>query len=185
MRIDLSFQSSYSLEVLEGLGTEERCYYPSGSSIGGKDGLIIRVTPSIGESWIGVFAFGEISNKGLSGVYTMPNPDIFCVVSRGAGYIVSSFNPNDWEEVKSIPVMDARSIKSQNIIVFADFTDLVAYSENGIKWRTERLAYDSFKITAVKDTYLKGEFWNIRNEANETFEVDLLSGSQIGGIKEI
>ncbi|MBO9584991.1 MAG: hypothetical protein J7574_12595 [Flavobacterium sp.] len=181
MIIDVSFQSSYSLEVLEKLGTEERYYYPSGVSHGGKDGLIVKVTHSKGESWIGVFAFGEISYKGLYGVYTTPNPDKFCVISRGAGYIVSSLNPNDWEEVDFIPIIDVRSIKSQSIIVFADFTDLIAYGENGIKWHTERVAHDSFKITEVTDRYLRGQFWNIRNEANETFEIDLLSGSQVGG----
>ncbi|GGF23845.1 hypothetical protein [Flavobacterium limi] len=176
MIIDLSFQSNYSLELLEKLGTDNRYYYPGDASCGGKDGLIVKVIPSQGESWIGVFSFGEISYKGLCGVYTTPNPDKFCVISRGSGYIVSSFNPNDWNEVQSIPIMDVRSIKSQNIIVFADFTDLIGYDKNGIKWH-ERVANDGFKITEITDTYLRGEFWDIRNETNTTFEVDLLSGT--------
>ncbi|WP_163400404.1 hypothetical protein [Flavobacterium fluviatile] len=185
MIIDFSFQSSYSIEVLEKLGTEDRYYYPNGTSNGGKDGLIVKVTPSKGKAWIGVFAFGEISHNGLHGVYTTPNLDKFCVISRGAGYIISSLNPNDCEEVQSIPIIDVRSMKFQSIIVFADFTDLIAYDENGIKWHTERIANDGFKITEVTDRYLRGQFWNIRNEANETFEVDLSSGYQVGGIKEI
>ena len=57
--------------------------------------------------------------------------------------------------------MDVRSVKFQNILVFADYTELVAYGETGIKWRTERMAYDSFKIIEVTDRSLKGEFWNI------------------------
>lgn len=81
--------------------------------------------------------------------------------------------------------MDVRSIKQQEIIVFANYTELLAYDKFGIKWRTERLAYDGFKIIEVTDSYLKGEFWNIRNEANDIFEVDLVTGFQVGGIKDI
>ncbi len=185
MKVDLSFESHYSLEVLQELGGGDRYYYPNGTTEGGKDGLMLEVISLDGESWVGIFAFGEISPKGVSGVYTMPDPDKFCVVSMGAGYIVSSSNPSNWEEVKSIPAMGVFPVKSQGILVFADYTELVAYDKTGVKWRTERLAYDSFKVTEVTDSYLKGEFWNIRNEANEVFEVDLSTGKQVGGIKEI
>ena len=185
MIVDLTFQNNYSIEIIEELGSGERYYYPGANTQGGKDGLIVEVISSEGKSWIGIFAFGEISRNGISGVYSTPDPNKFCVVSKGAGYIVSSNNPKDWQEVKAIPVMDVRSINHQKIIVFADYTELVAYDETGIKWRTERLAYDSFKITEVTEYTLKGEFWNIRNEANETFEVNLTTGSQLGGIKSI
>jgi len=183
MKVDLSFQSNYSIGALDELGTEERYYYPGATTKSGKDGLIVEVISIEGKRWVGVFAFGEISPKAISGIYSMPDCNKFCVVSRGAGYIVSSSDPKDWQEVKAIPVMDIRPIKSQNILVFADYTELVAYDETGIKWHTERLAYDSFKITEVTEKSLKGEFWNIRNEANETFEVDLVTGLQVGGIK--
>lgn len=185
MKVDLSFESHYSIEILEELGARERYYYPGATTEGGKDGLMIEVISEQGERWVGIFAFGEISPKGILGVYTMPDPDKFCVVSMGAGYIVSSSDPTNWKEVKSIPITGVYPVKWQNILVFADYTELVAYNKAGIKWRTERLAYDSFKVTEVTDTYLKGEFWNIRNEANETFEVDLSTGSQVGGIKEV
>lgn len=185
MKVDLAFQSNYSIKAIEELGAGERYYYPGATTEGGKDGLIVEVISMKGASWIGVFAFGKISPKGIIGIYSMPDPDKFCVVSRGAGYIVSSSDPEDWQEIKAIPVMDVCPIKFRNILVFADYTELVAYDEAGIKWRTERLAYDGFKITEVTDRTLKGEFWNIRNEANETFEVNIATGSQVGGIKEI
>lgn len=185
MKVDLSFESHYSIEILEELGAEERYYYPNATTEGGKDGLMIEVISEQGKSWVGIFAFGDISHKGVSGVFTMPDPDKLCVVSMGAGYIVSSSDPTNWEEVKSIPITGVHPVKLQDVLVFADYTELVAYNKSGIKWRTERLAYDSFKVIEVTDTYLKGEFWNMRNEANESFEVDLLTGSQVGGIKEV
>ena len=101
MKVDLDFQCKYSIEALEELGAEERYYYPGATTKGGKDGLIVEVISLEGKRWIGVFAFGEISPKGISGIYSMPDPDKFCVVSRGAGYIVSSSDPEDWQEVKN------------------------------------------------------------------------------------
>lgn len=185
MIVDLTFQNNYSIEIIEELGAEGLYYYPGANIQGGKDGIMVKVISSEGKSWIGVFAFGEISPTGISGIYSTPDPNNFCVVSKGSGYIVSSNNPKDWQQVKAIPVMDVRSIKHQKIIVFADYTELVAYGEAGVKWRTERLAYDSFKITEVTEYTLKGEFWDIRNEANQTFEVNLTTGLQVGGIKVI
>jgi hypothetical protein len=183
MIVNLAFQNNYSIEIIEELETGDRYYYPGANTQGGKDGLIVEVVSSEGKSWIGVFAFGEFSRNGISGVYSTPDPNSFCVISKGAGYIVSSNNPEVWQEVEAIPVMDVRAINYQKIIVFADYTELVAYDEAGIKWITERLAFDSFIITEVTDFTLKGDFWDIRYEANSTFEVDLVTGSQLGGIK--
>lgn len=183
MQVDLTFDSNFSLKLLKELGTEEVYYFPEGNTKGGKDGLILEIISVDGLNWIGIFAFGEIDVKGKTGVYSMPDPDKFCVVSRGVGYIVSSIYPSDWKEVKSIPVIGVYPVKSKRILVFADYTELVAYDSTGIKWRTERLAYDGFKTTEVTEDYLKGSFWNIRNEAMETFTIDLSTGSHIGGGK--
>jgi hypothetical protein len=185
MIVNLCFESNYTVEIIDELGSEERYYYPNGNKIGGKDGLIVKVLPSNANAWIGVFAYGEMTRNGLLRVYTMPNPNQLCIVSNGAGYIVDTRNPEKWSEVKSIPITDVRCIEKLRMIVFADYTELVSYDETGIKWRTDRLAYDSLKILQVEDDILKGEFWNIRNEANQIFEVNLNDGSQIGGIKEI
>lgn len=178
MKVDLSFQSSYGIRYLEELGTGQKFYYPGASTEGGSDGLIVEVISPYRKGWMGIFAFGKISPKAISGIYSMPDPDKFCVVSKGAGYIISSTDPKTWQEVKSIPIMDVRPIVSKKILVFADYTDLVAYDETGIRWRSERLAYDNFKIIDVTTRSLKCEFWNIQNEANEVFEVDLANGSK-------
>jgi hypothetical protein len=184
MVANLCFESNYTIEEVYGLGSEERYYYPNATKSGGKDGLTVKVVPSNGKVWIGVFAFGEMTRNGLLGIYSMPNPNQFCIVSNGTGYIVSSNNPEEWSEVRSIPITDVRCIETHKIIVFADYTELVAYDEFGIKWKTARLAYDSLKIIHIENDVLKGEFWNIRNEDNQIFEVNLNDGSQIGGINE-
>lgn len=185
MKNNLSFKSHYMVEVLEELGTENRYYYPRASTNGGNDGLTIKVISPNGESWIGIFEFGKISGNGISGIFTTPNTDIICIVAKGAGYMVSTSNPLNWEQVKSIPIMDVRPIKSHNLLIFADYTELVAYNDTGIKWRTERLAYDNLKIIEITEDFIKGEYWNISNDSNDTFKVNIETGEQIGGSTDI
>ncbi|TKG87909.1 hypothetical protein EYV94_27855 [Puteibacter caeruleilacunae] len=183
MNIDLSFESHYSIEILHELSSGERFYYPNGTTNGGKDGVMVEIISSEGNIWTGIFAFGEISTKGILGIYAMPAPDKICVVSKGAGYIVSSKNPTNWEEIRPIPILGVYPVKSQDIIIFSSYTELVAYDKSGVKWRTERLAYDSFKVIEVTEAYLKGEYWDIQYETNKNFEVDLSTGAQVGGIR--
>jgi len=60
---------------------------------------------------------------------------------------------------------------------------LLAYGEQGVKWRTMRLAWDGLKIVAIGDETLVGEYWDIRKEAMQRFQVDLATGAARGGIE--
>ncbi|RKI73416.1 hypothetical protein D7X55_05290 [Corallococcus sp. AB049A] len=129
-----------------------------------------------------MFAFGKLG-KGTSGVFSMPDPEKLCVVSRGAGYLVTARDPSAWEAVQALPVTDVRVAPSAGIVVFADFTELVAYGAEGLRWRTKRLAWDGLKIVQVTERSIIGEYWDMRTEAMQTFEVDLATGSQEGGVE--
>ena len=184
MHIDKTLAHKYDIQILEELKEGyEIYYYPSASTQSGKNGVIVQVNPEQGKTWIGIFAFGNVSKDGFSGVYTTPHFNKLCVVSNGAGYIVSSDNPKDWEEVKSIPIIDVRISKAQKLIIFADYTELIAYNDSGVKWKTKRLSWDSLKIIELSNSYIKGEYYDIRSEANEFFEVDLVSGVSKGGVE--
>lgn len=164
---------------------QEHFFYPGASTKGGRDGILVEVRPECGRTWFGTFAFGQVTPKGISGIFTTPNPERLCVVSQGAGYFVSATKPTEWEAIRATPIIDVRPIRAQGIIVFANFTELVAYGPTGMKWRTKRLTWDSLKITEVTDAFIKGEFWDIQSEATANFVVDLASGTHQGGIKEM
>lgn len=144
---------------------------------------LVHGTPSGGASWLGMFAFGKLG-KGTSGVLAMPDPEQLCVVSRGAGYLVPVRDPSAWEAVQALPVTDVRAVPSAGIVVFADFTELMAYGAEGLRWRTQRLSWDGFKIVQVTERSIIGEYWDMRTEAMQTFEVDLATGAQKGGVGE-
>lgn len=157
-------------------------YYPGASIEGGRDGIIVYFVSNEGIKWQGVFAFGDISNNGISGIFNLSESDKFYIVSRGAGYIISVNDPMNWDEIDPIPILDARILDILQIIVFADYTGLVAYNKDGIAWRSARLVHDGFKIISVKNSILTGEYFDPRNDENAIFEVDLSTGANKGGI---
>jgi hypothetical protein len=185
--MDTTFPHSYECELLRETPriALAQHYYPGASTQGGRDGILAEVRPENGEPWLGTFASGQIAPKGASGIFTTPDPHRLCVVAAGAGYIVTAAAPANWEPVRATPIIDVRPIRAQGLIVFANFTELVAYGAAGIKWRTKRLTWDNLKITEVTDTFIKGKFWDIRSEAMATFTVDLVNGTHQGGIKEL
>jgi hypothetical protein len=184
--MDTTFPHSYECERLSETPriALPHYYYPGASTQGGRDGVLAEIRPENGEPWLGTFAFGRIAPKGATGIFTTPSPHRLCVVAMGEGYIVSANASAAWEPVRATPIIDVRPIRAQGIIVFASFTELVAYGPTGIKWRTKRLTWDNLKITEVTDTLIRGEFFDIRSEATEGFVVDLATGVHQGGINE-
>ena len=184
--IQRAFPHSYEFDYIDETPSaiKQRYYYPGASTDAGRDGILVEVRPANGCPWFGTFAFGHLSSKGASGIFTTPDPQRLCVVARGAGYFVSADRPTIWEPVLTTPIIDVRPIPAQDIIVFANYTELVAYGHKGIKWATSRLAWDSLHITEVTDRIIRGRFWDLRSEALATFVVDLATGESQGGIED-
>jgi len=185
-QFDLRFTHAYECEITtETSGREvRRIFFPDAFAEGGRNGLTISISPHEGEPWLGTFAFGRVTPKAVTGVFSTPNPTRLCVVAQGSGFLVSVSEPNVWEAVRAIPVIDVRSVLKHEVIVFAIFTELVAYGADGIRWRTKRLTWDNMKVVEVTEDQLTGEFWDIQSESTQTFVVDLASGSHRGGIEE-
>lgn len=185
--MDTTFPHSYEIEQMAetpGVRSLPHYYYPGGSTKGGRDGILIKVRPEGGQDWLGTFGFGQIGPTGALGVFTMPDPHQLCVVAKGQGYLVSADAPTSWDLVRVTPIIEVYPIRAQGIVVFADFTRLVAYGPTGIKWETKRLSWDSLRITEVTDQFIKGEFWHIQSEAMSHFVVDLTNGTHQGGMEE-
>ena len=183
--VDFTFPHRFACEVLDelpGAPVARQIAFP-GDKPGGQDGVIVHVRPESADPWIGLFAFGRIGEGGASCVLSMPDPDKLCVVARGAGYVVSASVPGIWEAVRAVPVIDVRAIPAAGLVVFANYTEMLAYDLSGVRWRTRRLAWDGFKVVAVGEQVIAGEYWDIRDDAMRTFEVDLETGAARGGVE--
>jgi hypothetical protein len=186
VRMNAAFPHSYGCEQareVQGSVSSALHYYPTGPSQGGKDGMLVEVRPAQSEPWFGLFAFGHFSPNCPSGIFTTPDADRFCVVAQGQGYFVSAEAPELWDCVKATPIMNIYPVPRHGIIVFAEFTRLVAYGQAGLRWKTKRLAWESMNITEVTDEFIGGNFWDLRTEATVRFKVNLATGDHEGGIE--
>jgi hypothetical protein len=186
--MDTTFPSSYECRELTsapGCRTLPCYYYPGASKEGGRDGIIAEVRPDAGQPWLGSFAFGRVTPKGVSGMFATPDPQALCVVARGAGYWVRVSDPEVWEPIAADPITDVRPVAAQGILVFADYTRLVAYGEAGLRWRTKRLTWDDLKITEVQDEFITGEGWDAPANSSVSFRVSLATGEHEGGIPDV
>lgn len=177
--LDLTFPRQYEVEELRelssGVSREKRLYFPGATEEGGHDGVLIRVTPHSGEPWLGVFAQGDFANA-VTGIYSCPDENSVCVISAGQGYVVRADNPQDWEEIEGYPVLDVRPVSSRRLLVFADFTTLLAYGSDGKSWVTSRLSSDGLKITEATPNYIRVSGWDAAQQREVDIFVDVATG---------
>lgn len=83
-----------------------------------------------------------------------------------------------------MPSVDVREIPEAGLVVFANYTELLAYGEHGQVWRTRRLAWDGFRIAGVNERSITGEYWDIRAEESRTFKVDVSTGASTGDVED-
>jgi len=185
LKLDESFPRNFDCEYLAELppGPHRHFYFPGGTAAGG-DGHVVRVRPHGAEPWVGTFTFGRVSPNGKNGLFTWPDPNCLCVVSVGDGYIVRVDAPTDFQVVRARPILDVRPILAKRIVVFANFTELVAYGRSGVLWRTGRLSWEGIDVARVTDTHIEGTVWDPRSDAKVEFIVDLETGRHQGGLTE-
>jgi hypothetical protein len=181
VRIELTFPHAYEVEELRELpgGPSERLLYlPSGSRDGGHDGICLRITPRIGNPWIGVFAFGSPGDDGTeSGVYSCPNGESLCVVSgRYTGYVVRAEDPTECDVLALSPVGGVRPVIEANLLLFWDFIAIAAWGSVGLAWQTERICWDDLQVEEITSGLIKGSGWDPVTSGRMSFEVDLNTG---------
>lgn len=143
------------------------------------DGLWLKVTPAAGGSWIGVFAFGV--SKRFSRVLSTFDPESFCVVSEGAGYIVRASKLDSWEQVTLTPITNVHALPEEGHLIFCNFTRLAAYGSNGLVWRSPRVCWDELRIGRVTETAIEGVGYDPTNSVTHErpFAVDRKNGHSL------
>src|SRR5436190_22552867 len=119
-----------------------RCDLPPGASMAsGKDGMLLRFKPVGAQEWLGCFAFGHPSYS-LSGVLATPNAQYACVISRGTAYWVNAGQSTDCGILNLLPVLKARILAEQKLLLLSDFVTLAVVGGVGALWRSPRLCWD-------------------------------------------
>lgn len=183
IKIDLSFPHDYEVDTNAELpgcpGSIKTIYYPEAAEVASHGGLLVKVLPKCSDPWIGIF--GDLDPHYWAGIMSCPDRNSVCVVSWGEGYLVRADNPMVFESIQPGPIIDAHAIVDAGLIVFADFTKLVAYGREGMRWVTERLAYDGVRITETTPEHICGMAYHAPSAKEIEFIVDTRTGRHRGG----
>lgn len=173
----------YKAEVIQELPGQgvKQYYFPGGDQSGGGDGLLVRVYPQTGGTWVGVFKYGYPSPNTLSGVFKWPDPDLMCVVSKGRGYVVNVHDPSRYSVISAFPITAMAPIPEKGLVIFCDFLKVVAYSSKGLVWETPRLSWDGLKLVDATPDVVIGEAWDAATDQWVPFSIDVETGKHQGG----
>lgn len=141
-----NFGASYQANVV----TEPDCArlglsYPGAVKGGWVDGIGVEFFPKQGEPWFGTFASGNLSRNAVSFAGSCPDKDRAIVISKGEGYLVNAFHPNEWEEIPLRPLMGIESDSKQQVVVVWDFARVLCIDNDGIRWKTPSISWDGIK----------------------------------------
>jgi hypothetical protein len=81
MDILLQFGHQYEVEQIRetsgSLGRTRKLFYPGASETGGKDGVLRRIVPLAGDTWVGSFAPGHPGHNSVNKVIAVPIPTTY------------------------------------------------------------------------------------------------------------
>ena len=111
-------------------------YYPGARRDGGSDGTWLRILPSSGEPWTGVFASDNRPGL-LNVVASWPDPRRLFVAAGGAPYVVAADDPDDWCRLER----EARVLEPVgDLALLLDHRVLAAYDADGLAWESDDVA---------------------------------------------
>ena len=127
-----------------------------------------------------MFAFNMFrDDQMISMVYSCPDGESLCVVSRGEGYIVRADDPTKCEKVPALPIRAVRVVEEAGLILFWDFTAIAAWGSAGLTWRTERVCWDDLQVEEITPAVIRGTGWNPADNNRSSFQVDSRTGKII------
>ena len=186
-RFDFTFPRNYEVRILEAAPpvhpVEKLYHYPAELEEGDRSGAYVRVVPQSGPAWAGFFALGFDSDQVVNQVCSTPDPDSFCIVVGGYGYVVKANQPAQWFRIEQRPVVDLRVLLQQGLLLFVGFTSITAVGNSGTAWTTERLSWEGLKINNIEGNLLEGAGWDALADKEVPFEVDLTTGKRTGGAR--
>lgn len=168
MNVEPSFPHSYRCAVRRELSVSLPQW-----NFGKGDGVIVEVEPEQGLTWQGVFGFGEAVANRVTALSATPDPNVLCVVARGAGYLVEVEDPSRFEEIECRPILGLHAVANENVLLLHDFVHFVAYDDRGLAWKSPRISWDGIREVRIDVRTIRAQVW--RGEDWIETELELFS----------
>jgi hypothetical protein len=181
MKIDLQLPHSYTIRTevdLPSGSTSSRLHeFIPPSTRFGRESCLLEFVVSQGDSWMGRFTGDYDEPPAISEALSSADPNKACVICAGRGYLVEVPNPRNFEVVACFPICEAKSLSEHALLVFASFTDVVAYGAGGLKWRADGIVSDNLRLAEVTDQAIIVEGWDAASRTTHRLALDIKSGS--------
>lgn len=175
----VGFARDYEVEVLPGLpgvgGVHP--FAPQGVSIHA-EGYVVRVITTSGASWIGNFQRGDGK---LSTWAPTPSPSALLVVAYGTGYVVAVDQPATYRVLPCYPIRYVVPVVSAGLLVIADYNRVAASDGSGIRWVSDRVAWDDLEIDELDEQKIRGHSYDPESGGTTAFVLDTRSGRLVEG----
>jgi hypothetical protein len=182
--MDRSFRAEWAAEALAArpvILPRRHFVYPVEVEEVERGALELLVRPAGGELFLATCALGFASPAVPTGVWSCPDPAVVCAVAGGYAYMIDSRSPERWEQIGYRPVTEVRPIVEADLLVFASFHSIEAWSATGRLWQTGRLSWEGVRLGEASATELRGWGWEMRTDTEVEFVVDLATGKHTGG----
>jgi hypothetical protein len=167
----------FSWKILDELPFDKVVIQFPRNPISYSQGYVVQVVPQKGIEWIGNFK--GIDKQYFSGVFVWPKTSHICVIARGSAYVVHADNPEIYEELSIVPIIDAHNVVEQEMIVFSTFWEVSAFGERGLLWTTQNLAVDGIEIRKIENGLIYGVSKSYDKDI--PFRIDLITGATVRG----
>jgi len=96
--------------------------------------------------WTGRFAGDYEEPPAISFVSSSPDLATAFITCAGTGYRVDMGRPERFEIIDCFPICSVHAVMTANLILFGNFTDVVAYGADGVLWEARGLVSDDLAI---------------------------------------
>jgi hypothetical protein len=143
--------------------------------------LCLLVHPPEGGAFLATCALGFASASVPTGLFACPAQNKLCAVAGGYAYVIDATQPKDSVQVAMKPVMEVLVAAEAALLLFVGFHKIVAWGAEGFRWETANLSWEGVRTGEIDRFALHGTGWNMPNDQDVPFTVDLRTGEHVGG----
>ena len=141
--------------------------------------LLIMVRPRSQPPYLVTCARGFHDPAMPTAVFSCPNQDEICAVAGGYAYVADVHRAETCVQVGLKPVVEVHA--AGGLLLFVGFHTIVGWGREGLAWQTAKLSWEGIRIVSVSDMEMRGFGWDLRQDVEVEFSVDLRTGKHEGG----
>jgi hypothetical protein len=133
--------------------------------------------PPSSQPFLATFALGFADPLAPTGVWACPDPQWLCAVAGGYAYLLDTAQPEVFTQIPYRPVLQVVAAEAAGLLLFVGHHSILAWGRQGRAWESARLSWEGIRIAALDAQELRGYGWNLMEDREFPFVLDLDNGA--------